>query len=115
VLGCLGRRENAVQSAHLLRPEPLGDRVPVRASTTKSITPVLRLLQLFPQVLSFPTRNPSILLEPREVDGATATRWDVGSEMPREVAEVKLNPTKDDVDEWMHRCLSHSGRDAVWV
>jgi hypothetical protein len=45
---------------------------------------LLRLLQLFPEVLSFPARNPAIRLEPRELDGATVTRWDVGFESPRE-------------------------------
>jgi hypothetical protein len=43
---------------------------------------LLRLLQLFPEVLSLPARNPAIRLEPRELDGATVTRWDAGFATP---------------------------------
>jgi tetratricopeptide (TPR) repeat protein len=74
---------------------------------------LLRLLQLFPGVLSFPARNPAIRLEPRELDGATITRWDAGFESPREVAEVKLNPTKEDLDQFVQRSRAHGGHDGV--
>jgi tetratricopeptide (TPR) repeat protein len=74
---------------------------------------LLRLLQLFPEVLSFPARNPAVRLEPRELDGATVTRWDVGFERPREICEVKLNPTKEDLDQWVERSRAHGGRDGV--
>lgn len=74
---------------------------------------LLRLLQLFPEVLSFSARNPGIHLEPREVDGVTVTRWDIGFENPREVAEVKLNPTKEDLDQWVERSRAHGGQDGV--
>jgi tetratricopeptide (TPR) repeat protein len=72
---------------------------------------LLRLLQIFPEVLSFPARNPAIRLEPRELDGATVTRWDAGFENPREVAEVKLNPTMEDLDQWVERSRAHGGHD----
>jgi hypothetical protein len=74
---------------------------------------LLRLLQLFPEVLSFPARNPAIRLEPRELDGGTVTRWDAGFENPREVAEVKLNPTREDLDQWVQRSRAHGGYDGV--
>jgi tetratricopeptide (TPR) repeat protein len=64
---------------------------------------VLRALRLFPEVLSFPVRNPFIKIEPRSVQNQEVTRWDLSFADPWEVAEVKLSPTKADLSEWFER------------
>jgi hypothetical protein len=69
---------------------------------------VLRVVRLFPEVLSFPVRNPSVRVEPRDLGDGTVTRWDLGFEDPTEVAEVKLNPTKEDLAEWLQRSAACS-------
>jgi tetratricopeptide (TPR) repeat protein len=64
---------------------------------------LMRALQLLPQVLSFPVRNPFVQVEPRAVGQGAVTRWDLGFEGPNELAEAKLNPTKQDLSEWIAR------------
>lgn len=64
---------------------------------------VLRALRLFPEVLSFPLRNPFIRIEPRVIQNEEVTRWDLSFEDPWEVAEAKLSPSKEDLSEWLGR------------
>jgi tetratricopeptide (TPR) repeat protein len=68
---------------------------------------VLRALRLFPEVLTFPLRNPYIRVEPRAITGREVTRWDLGFEDPWELAEAKLNPSGDDLNEWLERATKH--------
>lgn len=74
---------------------------------------VFRLLQLFPQVLSFPVLNHSVRIEPRVPLKDADIRWDLGFDEPKELAEAKLNPTKEDFTEWIHRSASQAVLDTA--
>ena len=74
---------------------------------------VLRALRLFPEVLTFPLRNPYIRVEPRAITDGEVTRWDLGFEDPWELAEAKLNPGGDDTNEWLERATKHGASGVI--
>jgi len=60
-------------------------------------------LALISQHLAAPYNDLSITIEPRQVHGNTATRSDLRVTSTRTSAEVKLQPTKEDIVEWITR------------
>jgi tetratricopeptide (TPR) repeat protein len=63
-----------------------------------------RILRLCMDLASSPVANPSVQLEARALSGSgDATRWDLGFALTGELAEIKLNPGKQDLSEWIIR------------
>ncbi|HEY0152687.1 MAG TPA: hypothetical protein VGB92_11875 [Longimicrobium sp.] len=65
---------------------------------------LVRLLDLISRALAAPLSNASVRMERRAVAGNNVTRWDIGIETnPALLIEVKLNPSRADVLDWLQR------------
>ncbi len=78
-------------------------RVPATALATKWPMPSVWPLDLVSRALVAPHRNWAIQMEPRVVGSEGATCWDIGIDSPDTLFEVKLNPTRADILDWLTR------------
>jgi tetratricopeptide (TPR) repeat protein len=72
---------------------------------------LLQTLELISLTLCAPHRVAAIRCEPRILDGAECTSWDIWVEPPARLIEAKLNPTKKDVLDWVRRVGAHTPAD----
>ena len=63
-------------------------------------------LELFAHAFTAPHLNFTVTLEPRTDGHQGLARWDVSAAPPLRVAELKLAPSRKDVDEWLNRIAS---------
>lgn len=66
---------------------------------------VLKALELIPRSLCVPFRTWAIHVEPRAGGPGGATQWDLAVESPRSLIEAKLNPTREDLLDWLDRAV----------
>ena len=75
---------------------------------------VLTALDLISQALGAPYRQYTLRVEPREPGPSGSTEWDLGCGPPETLVEVKLNPTRAEMLDWLHRSAlaaeGHAGR-----
>lgn len=64
---------------------------------------ILLTLELISQTLGSPYKQHTLRVEPREPGPAGSTEWDLGICPPDTLIEVKLNPTRDDLLDWLTR------------
>lgn len=62
---------------------------------------VWQALILIADYLSSPLNNFQIIIEPRTVSEDTITRWDIGLQPADLNIEVKINPKRNDIEEWL--------------
>jgi tetratricopeptide (TPR) repeat protein len=62
---------------------------------------IWRSLDLISRALAVPHKNWTIRMEPRVVEGEEPTCWDVGINSPDALFELKLNPTRGDILDWL--------------
>src|SRR4051794_830004 len=64
---------------------------------------VLKALELIARSLCVPLRSWAISVEPRAAGPSGPTQWDLGVAAPRSLIEAKLNPTREEVLDWLDR------------
>jgi len=64
---------------------------------------VYRALDVISRSLGAPHKQWTIRIEPRAVSKEALTRWDLAIDPPEELIEVKLNPTRQDILDWLDR------------
>lgn len=64
---------------------------------------VLLALELISQALGAPYKRFDLRVEPREPGPSGSTEWDLGIGPPETLVEVKLNPTRADMLDWLGR------------
>jgi|HubBroStandDraft_4_1064222.scaffolds.fasta_scaffold01000_9 hypothetical protein len=74
---------------------------------------VLQSLDLISKALSMPHIPFAIWMEPRNVEGGTTVAWDLGTEPPAEVCEVKLSPVRHEILAWLGRVAQQAQGDAT--
>jgi tetratricopeptide (TPR) repeat protein len=73
---------------------------------------VLHALDLIALALCLPHRKAALSIEPREVSGSAVTAWDLAIRPPAALVEAKLNPSRNDILEWLDR-IALRGKDAA--
>jgi tetratricopeptide (TPR) repeat protein len=76
---------------------------------------VYETCQLIPEALASPLKNPFITMESRAIHDEGITRWDLSVTTPTRHVEVKRNPTRKDVIEWLDRASRARGDHANFV
>jgi tetratricopeptide (TPR) repeat protein len=71
--------------------------------------------QLIPETLASPLKNPFIIMESRAVHDEGITRRDLSVTTPSRHVEVKRNPTRKDVLDWLDRAKRASADHANFV
>jgi len=64
---------------------------------------VYRALDMISRSLCAPHKLWTIRIEPRAVSSEVLTRWDLAIDPPEELIEAKLNPTRQDILDWLDR------------
>jgi tetratricopeptide (TPR) repeat protein len=64
---------------------------------------VLHALDLIAMAFCLPHKRAAISIEPREPAGSNVTAWDLGMEPPDRLVEAKLNPSREDILDWLDR------------
>src|SRR5215213_8106241 len=67
---------------------------------------VLKTLELLARSLCFQCRKWSVSVEPRAAGAGGPTQWDLAVEAPRSLIEAKLNPTRQEVLDWLDRSVT---------
>src|SRR5438132_1698392 len=70
---------------------------------------VYRALDVISRSLWAPHKQWTIRIEPRAVSPEGFTRWDLAIDPPEELIEVKLNPTRQDILDWLDRVQQGRG------
>jgi tetratricopeptide (TPR) repeat protein len=104
------RRNSNRASVNRAASDRVGGPSTSRGINFQLLYAISKALDLVLTAKTAPQRHCSLSLEPR-LAGAVVTAWDVHSSPPDEVAEVKLDPTHDDVLAWLDRIreANHAG------
>jgi hypothetical protein len=70
---------------------------------------VYRALDVISRSLCAPYKQWTIRIEPRAVSKEALTRWDLAIDPPEELIEAKLNPTRQDILDWLDRVQQGRG------
>src|SRR5947209_1311837 len=71
---------------------------------------VWQALNLISETLSSPQKDLKIVVEPRAISEEGITTWDIGLQPEDTNIEVKVNPTRKDVEEWLKNiCKAAAG------
>src|SRR4051812_42544306 len=62
---------------------------------------VLKSLALISHSLCIPHHKWAIRIEPRAGSGSGTTQWDLGIDPPASLIEAKLNPTRQEILDWL--------------
>src|SRR5256885_15208657 len=62
---------------------------------------IVEALEAIGRALGDPLYQATITVEPRDIENGEATKWDVSVSSADSRSELKLNPTREDVLEWV--------------
>ncbi len=67
---------------------------------------MFKTLGLISLSLCAPYRAWAVRIEPRIPSATDPTRWDLGIDPPGSLAEAKLNPSRQEIIDWLHRVIA---------